>query len=877
MAFVTRVATEIAIGDPWPKLVRRAIDWADEQRVALRDAVVLLPFAQHLPLARRAWAQPGGWMPRIETTQTLARSLAPGAPAEAGQISFDASLDRLTARRLLRSQSAAAAWARRDLRAFDLAVAAVVKTAHAIARAAAAVRPEDRAAYWDRGRRVLALPSGPDAIERLLARVAFEWAAAGAVPATDVLYALQPAAWIVVQAGGADALSAQLVATAAPCTPCLWLDTDAPIDDPFSIAQHAVVDAAACADFEAESQRTAALVLRHVAEGRTPVALIAQDRSLVRRVRALLSRRRLPLLDETGWKLSTTRAGAAVIGVLRAARSGASNDEWLDWLKSCTPQWPSMPDAPEASARLEHELRHKGWVVPHAVNVALLPDRAAVLWRSASTVVSSFTDHEARPLDGWLLALRRALQACGTWRSLELDDAGRQVVAALHLSEPPIADPDAMTFDEFSAWVDEALEDAAFRPEPRIAAAAAPVVITPLERAMLRPFAAVVLPGADEKRLGAPSQPHALLDDALAAELGLPASAARRDAETLAFAQLLRCKKVTLLWRVDDVGEPLGASPLLQRLSLSIAQAGAGDMAEAPDASIPLEIVRRGVQRPMPSAPDLLPAQLSASACEALRACPYRFFALRMLSLKEVDELDGSVEKRDYGNWLHKVLWRFHTTRDAARAPVDERAELHRIALEIQQELRLDDAAFLPYAASFARFVTRYIEWLHARDLEGARWLEGELKLKAMPPAWAGTEMVGVLDRIDSANDKAGPITQLIDYKTANVNDLRKLQKPPQEDTQLAFYAALASQQPDAPARLSAMYLALDDSEGIKEIPHEEVSLTARQLIEGIGRELGRVREGVPMPALGEGRTCEFCEARGLCRRDHWAAPGDIA
>ena len=25
--------------------------------------------------------------------------------------------------------------------------------------------------------------------------------------------------------------------------------------------------------------------------------------------------------------------------------------------------------------------------------------------------------------------------------------------------------------------------------------------------------------------------------------------------------------------------------------------------------------------------------------------------------------------------------------------------------------------------------------------------------------------------------------------------------------------------------------------------------------------------------ALGEGRVCDFCEARGLCRRDHWAEP----
>jgi len=33
-----------------------------------------------------------------------------------------------------------------------------------------------------------------------------------------------------------------------------------------------------------------------------------------------------------------------------------------------------------------------------------------------------------------------------------------------------------------------------------------------------------------------------------------------------------------------------------------------------------------------------------------------------------------------------------------------------------------------------------------------------------------------------------------------------------------------------------------------------------------------RVREGAALPALGEGVACDWCAARGLCRRDHWTA-----
>ena len=99
---------------------------------------------------------------------------------------------------------------------------------------------------------------------------------------------------------------------------------------------------------------------------------------------------------------------------------------------------------------------------------------------------------------------------------------------------------------------------------------------------------------------------------------------------------------------------------------------------------------------------------------------------------------------------------------------------------------------------------------------------------------------------------------------------------PDATDSAEAFYAALLAQQSEAAGDIAAMYLALDESEGtIKPIPHRDVERTALQLIEGIGRDLAKLRDGAVMPALGEGRACQFCEARGLCRRDHWLAEGN--
>jgi len=275
---------------------------------------------------------------------------------------------------------------------------------------------------------------------------------------------------------------------------------------------------------------------------------------------------------------------------------------------------------------------------------------------------------------------------------------------------------------------------------------------------------------------------------------------------------------------------------------------------------------------PNPVAANLLPARLSASACEALRACPYRFFALRLLRLRQPDELDDEVENRDFGTWLHAVLQRFHATREEPASALHEETRLRTIAREVQMEQHLDDAAFLPFAATFARIAPRYIEWLHRRDQSGARWTASEVELRARPSAWGDVEMHGIVDRIDSLSRSPTPITQLIDYKTGSAERLRNQLREPLEDTQLAFYAALLAEQADAAGDIEAIYLPLDEREALKEVEHPDVETSAARLVEGIGSELARIRAGAPLPALGEGQACVYCEARGLCRRDQWPA-----
>lgn len=857
----------------WAEAAALADAWAKECGLVRRDLIVLLPTVDGLAAARLAWAERGGWVPRIETTQTLAASLGPSAPVPAGALRLDAALDRLSAAALLRSQPWARTWARQHPQAFDVAAARVAQTAAALARAAFTQPPRRRAAWWQHARENLGPVDGPGATERMLARVALEWAALAPPPSTDALFDLVAAGWIVVQAQTADALAEGLLAVSQ--APALVLEARVAWIDVQDRAHEPQVQLARCCGFEDEAQAAAAQVLSHLAAGQQPVVLVAQDREVVRRARALLERHQVNMVDETGWRLSTTRAAARVMSLLRACRPWASTDDMLDALKAAQP----VRQAGDAVERIESLARRRNWTRRERVVPAELTPAALAMWQAAMrTCDALWAGGRAQPLGGWLQGLREAIVASRGWGggagAAEAGDAAMlQLWAALRLDSDDSALPDeGLAFDAFVDWVDATLEQATFIAEST--AAQAQVVITPLERAVLRPFAAAVMPGCDEKGFGASFDADPLLGDALAASLGLPSVSDRRSARRRALELLLAVPRVTLLHRRVDGEEPLAPSPWVEWLDLLWRQYGRGALPAWTDPRVLRPFAAAPTPRPAPAARHL-PQRLSASTVAALRECPYRFFSRAVLGLREAEELEDDPSKSDYGNWLHAVLYRFHAERLAPRDREQDRETLGAIALEERVRYGLDDRGFLPYAVSFDRFAEHYVEWLAAREAQGWRWHGGEVELAATWPSLEGVELFGRLDRIDQRDD--GQTWQLIDYKTGSALALKSLARDRLEDTQLAFYAAVARAAglPGAQASLQAGYLAVDDPDGLHEIVHAEVDDSARRLVEGLSSDLRRLRQGCGLPALGEGRVCEYCEARGLCRRDDW--PGASA
>jgi ATP-dependent helicase/nuclease subunit B len=849
----------LPVAELWREAAEKTCAWLHGQGLNPRDAVVLLPFAALMSPARAAWSAIGGWQPRIETTLTLASSLGPPETVAAGTCCGDPTQDAMTASLMLRKLTWGAEWSARDPAGFARIVDSVVDATKTLRDAALARAPAARDAFWSQLRAAMPPAHGPAAIETALLQAAVEWAAISATATTDRLYAHRPTAWIVVRLGGTVPAAEGLLGHAN--IPSLLLQADPPSDAPFdAVAMHAEVQRVLCDDFESEAQAAAAEIFDALNAGRTPVALVALDRELVRRVRALLEREHVPLVDETGWLLATTRPAAAIVALLRAARTGASDDALLEWLKT----WP--PAKAGALESLEGLLRGRRFVRDEAAANALKIAARNFLqpFSQVQAQIQGQTQTPTLTLAEWLVLLRERLEVAGSFDALLQDYAGEQVLAALGLplaaSWQPLAHGLRLDLSGFTAWVERTLEGLPFLPLPD---EGAQLVLTPLTRSFGRPFAQVVIPGADHVRLGAIEPTPSLISESWAAAVGLDTSAVRHDRQRLALAQVLRASRVSLLRRRRDDDEPLAESPDVEWLLL--ARQRAGGRPEWPQrAWVPAlrEIAAQPVQRPEPAAAQVLPVSLSASRLEALRDCPYRFYSRAVLRLDEAEEINTEIGKRDYGTWLHAVLHRFHSQREPL---VPDGVALMAAADAVTKEQEIETSDLLPFRASFDTFAPAYLAWLFEREAAGWNWREGEATHEMPLPDWPELTLRGVIDRIDTGPARA---MQLLDYKTSSTDMLKRRVSNPLEDTQLTFYAALLGAAPG----LSAAYVSLDDAKAPATVEHEHVHEAAQTMMAALAGEWQRLKDGAALPALGEGSVCETCEARGLCRRDHWTA-----
>ena len=857
----------------WQNLCTEVRDGCQQNAVHLSRCVVLLPFAQLMPLARRNWAEvyPSGFVPQFQTTSNWANQLRPFA-SDVNDISFEMAQDVLKAADLLKTAKLDV-FTGLDATRQDLITTRLVEAAQQLAVSAAAIHPTKRLDWASDMRRDVfgGIVSPTFANESSIAQLALYWASTSAY-ASDVLFddalAKSQTDYLFVLEGlQRDPLARTLMLHWGESTLMLEPPNTALPDNLAGITLYPAKDA------HDEAQLAAACVLRHIEAGRTPVALAATDRALIRRIRAMLDTKNVQIRDENGWILSTTRAAAKLMAYLKACAWNASTDSVLDFLKNSDAHIVEADElaALEKAVRKANRASWSSWV-------ALIDQNDELLAVTQKVEAARVGLQSPRILSAWLVALRTALESSGLLTVLEDDLAGVKVLEVLHIHVNSVQtlqqslpqtlpqNSDRWSLAEFTAWVNTALESASYKPPYPDQAQA---VILPMSQLLARPFAAAVLAGCDEARFDPSPMLPGQWSPAERLALGLITREEQDAATRAAWHIALQTPVCDVLWRKSEpTGEPVLPSSLVQSLQLSLKLNKMEKVTTDPRITQALEA--NPTLRPQPNGSQLPVTRLSASGYSKLRTCPYQFFALQQLGLKEDDELQETLDKREFGLWLHAVLSHFHeelkkSSEIDINMPVAGVFNAYTAMLNIASKAvtsvqNIPDDAFLPWAATWPRLRDGYVNWLMGHQTAGWTFDQAEV-WRELSIGNFGLKLVGQLDRIDVSADGT---SMVLDYKTESTSNTAKRLKNPLEDVQLAFYAALVGADP-----IEAAYVNISEKES-KTYAQADIDHGRSALIEGILDDMQGISQGKPLPALGEGAACDYCAARGLCRKDFW-------
>ena len=625
------------------------------------------------------------------------------------------------------------------------------------------------------------------------------------------------------------------------------------------IAQPSSLSLLSANGLEDEAQSAAQTVINWLLEGKTQIAIVPQDRMVARRVRALLERAQIVVADETGWKLSTTRAAAVLVAWLELVASNAQTAALLEFLKS-----PFLFQDPQLEERQRMNIECAlvkakvmgGWSDVSAALAELPLEKS--LFDVIAREAMRFTGR--KNISQWAAVTRGVFDALGMLDAIAEDVAGKQVMDLLDLLATDCAAlSENFSLAEWRALINLQMEQTIFvaaRLDQR-------VMMVPLHATPLRQFDAAILVGGDADHLPAHSGETLFFADAVRSELGLATRASRHQQQLRDFAALiLACPQVVLSWQSQRDGEPNPVSVWIQRLQLQIGRNKAAPIA-LHQVGLAIQTMQVSLPpQPRPTAAMLAPTRLSASGYNSLVACPYQFFATRMLRLSAMETLSELPRKRDYGDWVHEILLQYHQALQVQPIPLQQRASLLQSISDQVFNLALEkNPAAVGFQLRWKKTIPAYLDWAEKHESEDWQFAYGERPAEKQL-RWDGGS-VTLHGRIDRMEQNAQGELLVLDYKTSDASKLKK-NLDTYEDHQLAFYGLLAESVP-----VGAAYVAIDadKTSTLKAEPFDEwcAALEAQ-----IKTDLQAIASDAALPATGTAKACEWCDMRGLCRKGVW-------
>jgi ATP-dependent helicase/nuclease subunit B len=621
----------------------------------------------------------------------------------------------------------------------------------------------------------------------------------------------------------------------------------------------------AATSLEQEARAAAVQVRLWLQQGKRDIAIVTQDRVVARRMRALLERAEVLVVDEAGWNFATLSVSTVLDRWFTALQSDFYHHDLLDLLKSPFIFADMEPNDRKAAVyQLEQLLRQQSVVAGLEEFIALVEHETSLHQPLARLrqAAAPLEQGKRLTLSEWLIALSESLRVLGIDKGLQRDDAGAKLLVALATWQKELAgDEGSYRFTEWRRWLAQQLDTQTYRDS----SIDSTVRFTELKATRWRTFDAVLLLGCDADHLPSISDGGRWFNDAVRNSLNLPTRAthaARQRDDLLALLGLNDCVLVT--WQKDRDGEEVLLSPYLQMLRDRHQMEHGDDLGEKELADFLAAEEARSIELPQGKQPvptvasEVVPQSVSTSAYNSLVACPYQFYASYILHLNELDEVQEAIEKRHYGIRIHDILRRFHERypRVSDHATDEMESALRSISEEKFADLLQLDFSARAWLARWYKSLPAYLEWQLQNETEGWRYAGAE---SGFDLHLEGVNLRGRIDRLDVREQEK----RVFDYKTQGDQALRNKLKEAGEDVQLACYARATGAE-------QAAFVSIDNGKVKSVAPTDDVAQLSRLNAERLEHLMARIRDGAGMPANGIDAACEYCEVRGVCRKGEW-------
>ncbi len=654
-------------------------------------------------------------------------------------------------------------------------------------------------------------------------------------------------------------------------------------------------------NFEKMAWAALACIQEHIQAERNHIAIIAQDRLVARRVRALLARYgdHLAIKDQTGWKLATTSAAAAVHSYLQltARPEGPNLVTLFGFLKNPMLNWQSFL-APFVE-KLEIDPLDFAWWMESR----LLSSSVGSGWQELQSVFTQEMRQDEHPNSSeyrqiaqalltqlqsfntlwqnvrhsskaWVDLLKEQLDSFGMMESLVEDEAGQSFLAML--DELHELHQETLKHTAWTSLLDLWIDQASYSQKTQTKSIN--ITFMPLSATRLNHFDAVVLIGCDDRQLPSKKDYGSIFSRAMLKELDevLPEFEYIQQARDL--SQLLTTHTyVDLLWQEhQQAQEKNRVSSWLARLQMDLPHLTT--TIELNDGEVTNDLQTQSSTPILKS--DLLPDKISPSAYKALRSCPYQFYVSYVLGLKSPKALQEQSDFGQIGSLLHAILHQFYQDyqQQTFTDPVSQQEwmteKLEKISKAHWSLLIAQNGQLFADQQKWFKQIPAIVQWQLDQESKGWTYAESEKTVEFSLQLSSG-ELITIYGRVDRVDLKDDSDLQVWDYKFKDGEKLKKSKEQLADDPQILIYSKALTEiyRYRHQEVKQAGWISLRDAKEEQRALEQEVnSEMLNQIEEQIQKDLDHVWTGGSMPANGPQQVCKYCDARGICRKGMWEA-----